>query len=348
LVQLFPQDALTDAQARWNAIDRFVEKIEELGTRAEVIGGTGFKKFEPIKAEYVKQPEIVSYEDDGVRVRIIKQKDLKEEVETTGQTVKWGQYLRGPDIYFEMLEKCADKLIPLGKVDVTIQRGITTGKNEFFYLTKEQVQHWGIEKEFLRPVIESPKECLGIKVKKEELGYYVFLCHKNKTELKGTKALRYIKWGEEQKNKDGRSWAEGETVKVRENWYDLEERMHGQILLPRVTGGILRAVMNESRIQVDDDFFEITGTDESFLRGLWGFLNTSWAFLERELKGKVNLGDGALKVDGPEWKSILVPNRELLDKVREQGEKRFQQLSGRRVEEIKKEAEMKDRIALEE
>jgi methylase of polypeptide subunit release factors len=116
LEELFPQDALTDAQARWNAIDRFVEKIEELGTRAEVIGGTGFKKFEPIKAEYIKQPEIVSYEDEDARVRMIRQGDLRDEVERAGQTVKWGQYLRGPDIYFEMLEKCADKFVPLSEV----------------------------------------------------------------------------------------------------------------------------------------------------------------------------------------------------------------------------------------
>ena len=97
LEELFPQDALTDTQARWDAISRFTERIEELGIIAGNLGKAGFnklesserfKKFERINTEYVKQPEIVSYEEDNIRIRIIKQKDLKEDVETAGQTVK--------------------------------------------------------------------------------------------------------------------------------------------------------------------------------------------------------------------------------------------------------------------
>ena len=342
LAQLFPQDALTDAQARWNAIDRFVEKIEELGTRAEVIGGTGFKKFEPIKAEYVKQPEIVSYEDDEVRVRIIKQRDLKEEAGTAGQTVKWGQYLRGPDIYFEILEKCADKLVPLREV-AEIRRGFTTGINEFFYLMEDKIKHWGIEEEFLKPVIKSPKESDGIELDRKDLKFYAFLCHKDKSELKGANALKYIRWGETQKTDKGKPWPDVQSVSGRGNWYELPKRSPGLLLLPMVTGDSLRCILNTCKAQVDHNLFEVISDDKDALNSLGVWLNSSISFLCRELTGRANLGGGALKVEGIDWERILVPKKEYLLPLRENAGTEFEKLCKRTIKDIETESKRKDR-----
>ena len=107
---------------------------------------------------------------------------MKDAVYEEKQTVKWGKYLRAPDIYFEIMKKCADKFVPLEKV-ADIRRGFTTGINEFFYLTDGQVEHWGIEKEFLKPAIKSPKESLSIKLEEKKLKNKVFLCNKKKTNL---------------------------------------------------------------------------------------------------------------------------------------------------------------------
>ena len=48
---------------------------------------------------------------------------------------RWGKYLRAPDVYFEILEKCKDKLVPFSKV-ATTRFGTKTGINDFFYLTE--------------------------------------------------------------------------------------------------------------------------------------------------------------------------------------------------------------------
>jgi type I restriction-modification system DNA methylase subunit len=346
LRELFPQDALTDAQARWNTLDAFVERIEELpdGWRAGI--RNGFKKIGPIQAEYVRQPEIISYEDEGARVRMIRQGDLRDEVERAGQTVKWGQYLRGPDIYFEILEKCADKFVPLGKV-TNIRRGITTGINEFFYLTEDKVKHWGIEKEFLKPVIKSPKECDGITLKKKNLKWFAFLCHKEKTELRGTNALKYIKWGEKQNTSTGRPWPEVESVKGRRNWYELPKRSPGSLLVPMVTGDSLRCILNLCKAQVDHNLFEIISDDKAIIDGLGIYLNSEIVFLERELTGRVNLGDGALKVEGIDWERILVPRKKLLVNIKKRAEKMFEEMNRRSIKGIRKEAKRKDRIEFE-
>ncbi|MDP8203067.1 MAG: hypothetical protein P9L95_00890, partial [Candidatus Tenebribacter mawsonii] len=42
----------------------------------------------------------------------------------------------------------------------------------------------------------SPRECKTIQIDPTKLKYKVFMCHKSKSELKGTNALKYIKWGE--------------------------------------------------------------------------------------------------------------------------------------------------------
>ena len=75
---------------------------------------------------------------------------------------------------------------------------LTTGANAFFYLDVEQIQAWGIEDEFLKPVIKSPRECKSILVDPSQLQFKLFMCHADKAALAGTAALDYIEWGESQ------------------------------------------------------------------------------------------------------------------------------------------------------
>jgi len=126
---------------------------------------------------------------------------------------KWGgKYLRAPDIYWTILEKGKGKLVRLGDV-VLVKYGIKTGANDFFYLNEDKVIEWGIEKEFLKPVIKSPRECKRIIIDPRDLKYKIFMCSKDKNELKGTVALEYIKWGESQ------GFHENESVKSRRFWW---------------------------------------------------------------------------------------------------------------------------------
>ena len=112
---------------------------------------------------------------------------------------KWGgKYLRAPDIYWTILEKGKDKLVRLGDI-AEVRFGIKTGANEFFYLNDEQIHQWGIEDEFLKPVIKSPRECKSIRVDPSQLQFKLFMCHADKAALAGTAALEYIKWGESQR-----------------------------------------------------------------------------------------------------------------------------------------------------
>ncbi|NWG04552.1 MAG: Eco57I restriction-modification methylase domain-containing protein [Syntrophaceae bacterium] len=128
---------------------------------------------------------------------------------------KWGgKYLRAPEIFFKILEKGKGKLVRLGDI-AEVRFGIKTGANDFFYLDDEKIKEWGIEKEFLKPVIKSPRECKRILIKPEDLKYKIFMCHKEKKDLKGTNALEYIKWGEQKK------FHERPSCRGRQRWWDV-------------------------------------------------------------------------------------------------------------------------------
>ncbi|MCU0614350.1 MAG: SAM-dependent methyltransferase [Desulfobacterales bacterium] len=347
LAELFPGDPLKDTQKRWLRFSQFVEKIEGIGATGRPIPGGVCHTFEKIESEYVNVPEMLSFEDDEIRMRIIKQQDLANEFANSDQTVKWGPYLRAPDIYFRILEKHANKFTPLENV-ADVRFGIKTGINEFFYLDEEQIKHRGIEEEFLRPVIKSPKESEKIILNENDLKQKVFLCHKDKSELKGTNALRYIKWGEEQTTDDGQKWSQVPSVQGRKNWYDLSDRQPGQFLVPMITGSSLRCIINKANVEVDHNLFEILSKDRNLLEALGIYLNSCICFIQRELIGRANLGDGALKIEGIDWKRILVPNKELLKKIHKDCKDAFNKISKRKIYSIEEEAKRKDRMEFEQ
>nr|MCR5853289.1 N-6 DNA methylase [Methanophagales archaeon] len=93
-----------------------------------------------------------SYEEnESMRIFVVEQRKLWEEgFDADAEKYvgsKWGKYLRAPSIFFKILEKGKDLFVPL-KAVAEVRRGFTTGANEFFYLTEEQIKAWGIEREF--------------------------------------------------------------------------------------------------------------------------------------------------------------------------------------------------------
>ena len=110
-----------------------------------------------------------------------------------------------------------ERLAPLKSL-ARIRRGFTSGANEFFYLDQAALAEWDIEPEFLRPMIKSPRDCAGRLVEPAGLPHQAFVVHCGKRLLAGTKALRYIEWGE------SRGFHTRPTCAARERWYDIGEK----------------------------------------------------------------------------------------------------------------------------
>jgi hypothetical protein len=230
-----------------------------------------------------------------------------------------------------------------------IKCGIKTGVNEFFYFTEEKTSHWGIENEFLVPIIKSPRESESIIIEPASLQQKLFVCNLNKAQLKKkgkSGALRYIEWGEQQSNAEGQRWNKVQSVSSRENWYALGDRKPGHILPFINSGDIHRVLYNPSEVYVDHNLFEVSAEADSEL-GLLLYLNSSVAALFKELIGRANLGEGGLKVEGVDWNSLTCPKAKYLKELSKLGTGRFDKLLERPIKSVFEEVKMKDRQKLD-
>jgi hypothetical protein len=256
---------------------------------------------------------------------------------------KWGgKYLRAPEIFFTILEKGKGKLVRLGDI-AEVRRGFTTGANEFFYLDDETIRHWGIEKEFLKPVIKSPRECRSIVIKPEDLKFKIFMCHKDKAELKGTAALEYIKWGESQK------FHLRPTCRGRERWWDLGARAIPPVVFNKGVNDRHFVSVNVPRALCDQQIYEVHVHGESNVGTLASCLNSTITALFSEMEGRRNFGEGVLWIAIYEAAKLPTLSTSVLraDAQRVLAD-RFDEMSRRLVKPIFDEVLQPDRRALDE
>ncbi|MBS1249504.1 MAG: Type IIS restriction enzyme Eco57I [Chloroflexi bacterium] len=201
---------------------------------------------------------------------------------------KWGgKYLRAPEIYWTIMEKAGHKFVRLGDI-ADVRRGFTTGANAFFYLDEEEVSRWEIEEEFLKPVIKSPRECKTIPIDPAGLQYKLFLCHKDRSALKGTGALAYIKHGEKM------GYHQRPTTSSRRRWWDLGKHLPPRALWKKAFDDTFAYLINPANVLASDRFYEINFHEAYTDFQIAAALNNTLNFISTELNGRVSLGEGAL------------------------------------------------------
>jgi len=348
LKELIPWDMKLHAMDRWGGLDRLIYKIEAVGYNRFALGGGGAAKL---------NEEVKEYEDRDFRIRIVKQSILLQKVEDSKRTVKWGQYLRSPQVYFEIIERCKDKLIPMKEV-TDVRFGIKTGINEFFYLTDERIKHWGVGKEFLKPIVTSPKEMEEILIDPKNLEFKVFVCHKSKKELlkEGKRqALKYIRWGEKQitkqkgrHKKGGVPFPEAPSVKGRTLWYDVGERIPGDFVINRFINERFFFPVNKTKVFLGDVVFEGQVIKRRQAEFYSAVMNSTLTFLFVELLGRAGLGEGLLTFYGPDIATLLLPDYDLVSPtIRKNITNAFHKLLTRKVKHVFEEVKMKDRQKLD-
>ena len=342
--ELIPyHDLKLESMKRWQTIDRLVDLIETAEAHSKV--------------EEVAE-NISSVDVDEMRIRLVKQTFLQKEIEEKGELAKWGKYLRAPDVYFELLDKCKDKLIPLKDI-AEVRRGYTTGINEFFYLEiiegDEKVKGcvycrnargWEglIEEKYLRAVIKSPKESESITIDPTKLKFKIFLCNESKADLrkKGDKyALKYIEWGEKQSTKpeDGNiPWSEVPSVKSRANWHALSDIVLSNIFVSKGINDRYFFAISDQPLISNNRLYNIYPHDANNSKLISSILNSSIEFLFLEIESRVNLGDGLID-NGKEAIEELL----FLDPSKTISLKSFNNILKRDVLSIFKEVKQKDR-----
>ena len=241
---------------------------------------------------------------DNCRIRIQSYSDLKRNGTINDKYTgdKWGgKYLRAPDIYWTILEKGKDKLVRLGDI-AELRRGFTTGANEFFYLDDEKIDTWGIEAEFLKPVIKSPRECKSILIDPTQLRFKLFMCDADKAALRGTAALEYIEWGESQ------GFHQRPTCRSRAQWWRGEVES-GDSIFVKEANDTSAVFYNPDNYLVDCRLYYANLPDEIFF-----FLNSAIGAMFFELYNRAGLGEGARSMMVSDYENVLTVANVNVDK----------------------------------
>jgi hypothetical protein len=338
--ELIPhQDLILHSDKRWQTIDQLVNLIESAQDN--------------YKTEIVTE-DISSLNLEEMRVRLIKQSILNKEIKDKGEHAKWGKYLRAPDVYFEILDKCKDKLIPLKEI-ADVRFGIKTGINEFFYFQvlddKEQIpgcsfcrnaKGWEgyIEEKYLRAIIKSPKESESINIDPAKLKFKIFLCNESKADLRkhGNKyALKYIEWGEKQSTKETIHWPNVSSVSGRTYWWGINIQVIPDGIISCGIRGKYKVFDNEeSKVLSDKRMYEIYSKNKYVIPLLNSFL--FHLYVESDTR---ELGDGFIDFTVYEVEQAIMPKAEFLNPTIL---KLFKKLLKRDIKPILTEYKQKDRI----
>lgn len=243
------------------------------------------------------------YEDDKVKINIVKQKDISPG--------KWNLYLRSP----LTINKILSKDIMINFIEkANIFRGVVTGNNDFFIISKEKAKDYKIEQKYLKPCIASPKEINGLKITNKDITKYIINVDKHKHQLKNTNILKYIEHGEKiqidvtrgSQNKQ-QFLPEVSTLKARKLWYNIKLKPEAEILFQYLIDKNAKAFWNQAGAHSPNIIHYVNSYDKNEILPLLGYLNSSLNSLMIELYGR-SYGGGVLKIEVYELKSLPIIN----------------------------------------
>ena len=214
---------------------------------------------------------------------------------------RWGELLRAPAV---ALRPAAPSTVPLGRWAV-VQRGHTTGANDFFYLNAAHVAEWGIEPEFRRPLLKSLRGVAQLRLSAADTDHELLVIPAD-AHLAGTAAAAYVAWGQ------ARGLHRRATCAARHPWYCLHNQPDGQLLLAKGVWQRHFAPLAEGPVTVDQQIYRLR-LDAAILLTAAALLNSAWFALQCELRGRVNLGEGVLWLATYELAAIPLPDPTALD-----------------------------------
>ncbi len=273
----------------------FTENLLQIENSDDIILNNDFRLY-PISNEDLNIAGSETAEDNQTNIDNISIKKIKSKY--IGN--KWGgRYLRAPEIFYIVTYKGKSFFRKLKDI-ATIRRGFSTGVNSFFYITKQDLVKWKIEDKFIRKVLKSPKDYHRVNIDVNDLNNFVIMCNLSKNDLQNTRILKYIIWGENQRNENKIHWCDLPSVKNRNNWYELFENSNDKFIIPRTFN--TSYICYNGGVNYSDRFYGIETEYDQLIM----FLNSTLFALFSESLAKQGLGLGALDLNIRELKEIPV------------------------------------------
>ena len=247
----------------------------------------------------------------------------------------------------------------------SVRRGITTGANEFFYVSTADAhevhsptpnhqlltavedfagERREIESELLSPVIFSLKEIPGILLERVDARRMLFNCSLAGDALSGTRALEYIKSGERA------GYNRRATCASRQPWYSVARGMKpAPLIFPSKVGERWVVALNRAGVFEDKKLYGIFPLHDVSELVLAALLNSTWARYYAELTCRQMTGAQAIAdIDVAVAERIMLPDpRELSTAIKKKLEAALLALSRRPVYSVFEEVTRADRRRLD-
>jgi hypothetical protein len=226
---------------------------------------------------------------------------------------KWGIYLRAPDAFLEAVEKRLSRLKKLSTL-VEIRFGTLTGWNGFYCPTPRSAAYElfaKVDPRYKVPLVRTIKDVDRFVATSTHCEGELFVCDEPKAKLKGAGTRAYIAWAEKQRNTDGVLRYKTGEMAGREPWYSTRDPVKGNVIFPMFIGRQHFAISNPKRFAITNNLLAGTVRKVAHRKIVAAVTNSSWFALSCELYGRVNLGEGALKIEKIDLDEILVPDFDL-------------------------------------
>jgi hypothetical protein len=207
------------------------------------------------------------------------------------------------------LRPAASHGIPLSHF-ARVVRGIATGANEFFFLTREQVKSLGLDPRFFIRVIGRTQDCREDVLRPSTLEqldlagrptWLLNLDHTPKERLPAT--LRsHLEFGEQQQ------LHQRSLIQSRRPWYKMEQRTPPPILFAYLGRRDCRFILNEAAVVPLTCFLCVYpwDTNREAVKRLWRALNHPDTLQNLAFAGK-SYGAGAVKVEPRQLDNLEIP-----------------------------------------
>jgi len=251
------------------------------------------------------------------------------------ESKKWGQFLKAPKVYFDILGKGKVKFLTLDNL-ANVKFGIKTGCNDFFIVKDvsdtfkneelkavvnniknfESIEElkseklrvvkngynelWLIEGRLLKPMLTSPKDIRFYTCKNNQLPFSILLISKSKKDLakKYPFSYNYILDAER------RNIHTGSTLSSRTNWYDLGEKSIPSLSFNYVINDFGKTFFIDA--YSNNNFHNIFPKERALT--IWLYMNSTLSWLIQQLFMRSNLGDGAGKIETYELADFPIPD----------------------------------------
>jgi type I restriction enzyme M protein len=308
----------SDKDQRENNIIRFVSLLRPLH---EVLGA------DPLAGAPVLVDSILGITQQTVterfRVYPVTQAEARAQgLDEDGEWIggRWGAvYLRAPDIYFRLLERGAQFLVPLRRLADGVL-GTKTGCDAFFVRSATDLASLGLEDRYSRPAYWSPGDSDAFVLDPRAASDRLVVISQSKHYLRGTNAGTYIEWGE--RHNFHRRGECARRARSLGRWYDLSQQVQsGRIAFGKTYNERHAVLWNPQECVLGARFASFSpaaNIDEEVLLAL---LNSSMTAMFIEVMGRTSLGQGALDFAVYEAGALPVidPNRlsgEIKDNLR--------------------------------